>query len=274
LDITASLIVGLSLGVAVWLALFILQGIGLYVMAKNRGIEKRMLAFVPFANIWLMGKMAGTCDIFGHPIKRAGLYTMLLQIFITVFSALCVVAEMYLYIVHGLPQNSGALEPPYWGLSGFGGFVEEFYGLSSFLYSIPELVYQIFMMVLLMGLLKQYTPANYTGLGLLSLFIPESRFISIFVLRNRKAINFEDYMRARREEYIRQRQQYQNQYGNPYGNPYGYGGAHTTGTPYNTPQNEPPTPPEEPFAEFGTENTKNDDAPSNGNANDGEDFFN
>ena len=176
LDITASLIVGLSLGGAVWLALFILQGIGLYVMAKNRGIEKRMLAFVPFANIWLMGKMAGTCDIFGHPIKRAGLYTMLLQIFVTVFSALCIAAELYLYIMHGLPQtSSNMLETPYWGLTGFGGVVEEFYGLSSFLFSIPELVYQIFMMVLLMGLLKSYSPKNYTGLGLLSLFIPEAR---------------------------------------------------------------------------------------------------
>jgi hypothetical protein len=203
---------------------------------------------------------------------------MLLQIFVTVFSALCIAAELYLYITHGLPQtSSNMLETPYWGLTGFGGVVEEFYGLSSFLFSIPELVYQIFMMVLLMGLLKSYSPKNYTGLGLLSLFIPEARFISIFVLRNRKAINFEQYMRARREEYIRQRQQYQNQYGNsygnPYGNPYGYGGQQTTRTPYNTPQNERPAPPEEPFAEFGTGNTENTQTQSENATQSGEDFF-
>lgn len=276
LDVPTGFIVGLSAGFAVWLALFILQGFGLYTMAKNKGISKRALAFVPFANIWLMGKMAGSCDIFGHPIKRAGLYTMLLQIFVTVFSFACIAAEMYLYIAHGMPQINGVLETPYWGLTGFAGVVEEFYAISSFIYSIPELLYIIFMMVLLMGLLKQYSPKNYSGLALLSLFVPEARFIAIFVLRKRKAIDFDAYMRARREAYFRQRQQYQNQYGNPYNNPYN----NPYGNPYNgngnykrPPQDTPPAPPEEPFAEFGTGKEQDSEKTSQSNGADDEEFF-
>lgn len=276
LDVTTGFIVGLCAGFAVWLTLFILQGFGLYTMAKNRGIAKCALAFVPFANIWLMGKMAGTCDIFGHPIKRAGLYTMLLQILVTIFSGACIAAEMYLYIGHGMPQIEGVLETPYWGLTGFAGFVEEFYSLSNFLYSIPELVYTIFMMILLMGLLKQYSPKNYSGLALLSLFVPEARFIAIFVLRKRKAIDYDAYMRARREAYLRQRQQYQNQYGNPYNNPYGnpYGNSYGNGGHYNSPmQDTPPAPPEEPFAEFGTGNQQNGEKTEQANGTNEEEFF-
>ena len=47
------------LGLVIWLAVFILQGIGLYAMAKRRSMKKKWLAFVPFANVYYMGKLAG-----------------------------------------------------------------------------------------------------------------------------------------------------------------------------------------------------------------------
>ena len=64
-----------------------------------------------------------------------------------------------------------------------------------------------------------------------------ARFIVIFILRNNAPIDFEAYMRAKREAYARR----MGSYGNPYGNPYGQ-------NPYNP---QPPRAPEEPFSEFG-----------------------
>lgn len=272
-DCATGFIIGLAAGLGVWLILFILQGVGLYTMAKKKGLQKCGLAFVPFANIWLMGKMAGKCDLFGHPIKRAGLYTMILQILVTIVSGACVAAEMYLYIAHGQPQftPSDVLQTPYWGLTGFARVVEEFYAIGDFIYSIPALLYKVFLMILLMGLLKQYSPKNYATLAFLTLFVPEARFITMFALRKRKAIDFEEYMRARREAYFRQRQQYQNTYGNTYGNPYRnpYGnGGYRYGE-----QNERQASPEEPFPEFDAGKKSNDGEAKRQDDND-DGFFN
>ena len=118
----------------------------------------------------------------------------------------------------------------------------------------------------MLGLYKKYQPRNYMVFSMLSVFIPLSRFIIVFAFRNRPAINYEDYVRAQREEYIRRRQQYGygNPYGNPYGIPYGQGG-------YNGPQGEPYTPPkpEEPFEEFASE----DKQPQGGDDSSSDGFF-
>lgn len=256
---------GLGLAFLILIVLFVLQGVGLYTMGKNRNIKGKWLAFVPFANIWFIGKLAGTCDVFGHKLKRAGLYTMIAQIVTTLFCGMIIAAQIYLYLVEGMPQVD-ELGMPYWSeLTGFSVTVFNFYTISEYLFSILSLVYGIFMLILMLGLLKRYSPKSHTGLGILSVFVPLSRFIIVFVLRNRVAIDYEAYMRARREAFMRQ-QQYRNSYGG-YGNPYG--------TPYGNPYTYNPQAgaqkPEEPFSEFSsdkkgdgtytppTENDPNDD---------------
>lgn len=258
----------------IWLALFILQGVGLSRMAKNRQIGKRWLAFIPFANLWYIGKLVGVCDVFGQKMKRAGLYTMLSQIAITIFCALIVSAQIYLYQVGGTPKFD-QWNVPYWGLTGFAGTVERFYGNSDYILLIFELVYQILALILLLGLYKRYYPKNYTVLGFLTLFVPLSRFIVAFALRNRKAIDYEAYMRARREAYIRQQQYYRNAYGNPYQNPYGnpYGRPyHTGGNPQSPYGGQNSQNVEEPFSEFSSERNQESpfedfNAPKNGDEN-------
>lgn len=246
----------LALAVAVWLGLFVLQGFGLYAMAKRRGMKGKWKAFVPFVNVHYIGKLTGDCYFFGQRVKRAGLYAMLAQIVVTVLCALVVASEIYLYSTCGLPKFD-EWDMPYWtGLQGFSLTVFRFYDVSGYLLSIFQLAYEILMLVLLLGLYKKYNPKNYMALGFLELFVPLSRYIVVFVLRNRKAVDYEAYMRARHAAYMRHRGQYQNPYNNPYGNPYANS---------NSPQNAPK--PEDPFAEFGgnkeagEEHVKNEDDP-------------
>ena len=238
--VIASLIVGVVISVV----LFILHGIGLYTMAKNRGMSKKWLAFCPFANLYYIGKLAGDCNVFGQRVKRAGLYTMIAQIVVTVLCGMIIAAEIYLYNACGMPTEIILADNPLYvvldweNLTGFSAVVERFYLASDF-FVIFQLVYEIFLLILLLGLYKKYAPKNYTILGFLSFLMPSARFIVIFALRRRKAIDYEAYMRAKREEYMRQKQQYGG-YGNPYGNPYG--------APYQPPQPQPK--PEDPFEEF------------------------
>ncbi len=259
------LIVLCSVTLAVWMSFLVLQGFGLYAMGKKRGMTKKWMAFTPFLNILFLGKLVGECDVFGQKMKRAGIYTMIAQLLNTLLAVASIASLYYLVIMHGEPQYT-AMNMPFWsGLTGFAKIAEEFYLISYYVLMIIELVTIILMAILLMGLYKQYSPRNYRLLGMLGIFIPASRFIVIFVLRNKQPIDFEAYMKARREAYIRQQQEYYNRYGNqygpnnPYGNPYGrsnnpYGNPY--GNPYANQQQNPQNtqkPPEEPFSEFASE---------------------
>lgn len=231
-DATARiLVVSLPIAAAVWLALFILQGVGLFTMAKKAGLKNKWLAFVPFADLILMGKLAGTCSIFGRKVKRSGLYAMLAALVSTLYFAAVIVAQILLFTIYRNDSVDGSI---WTNLTGFGNFVYNFYMISDLLGGIVELIYVILLFILLTGLYKKYYAKGYLILSWVGLFLPVSRYIVVFVLRNNKAIDYEAYMRAKREEYMRR---------NPYG-PYGpYGGPYNPGNqgPYNQgPYNQGP----------------------------------
>lgn len=248
--------ISLAIAFGVWLGLFLLQGFGIWKMAKNRGWKKKGLAFVPFANYLYMGKLAGDCFFFSQKVKKMGLFVMIAQIFATVFSFMLLAAVSYLFLVEGEPIISDDFGIPYWGGSGFSKTVEKFYNVGAgyafgiSILSILQLVYEIMLLILMIGLYKKYTPKNYMLLSILGVFIPMSRYIIIFCLRNKQAIDYEAYVRARREAMARE---YQQRYGGAYGTPYG---GNPYGNPYGTPNAQPPQQPEEPFGEFGEEKEK------------------
>ena len=138
------------------------------------------------------------------------------------------------------------------------------YKFSYFLYydgpyfiSVISLVYQLLLFVMVMGLYRTYSVKNYMMLSFLELFMPMSRYIVILVLRNNQAIDFDEYMRKKREEFMRARTQY-----NPYGsynpqNPYNpYGNQNQNGeTASNQPSDKKPES-EEPFGEFSSDKGK------------------
>ncbi len=261
------------IGLAIWISFFILQGVGLYTMAKRRGIKKRFLAFVPLANIYYMGKLAGECVVFGHKMKRAGLYAMIAQILTTLAALAFVFSEWYLYVFQGAPiiYEENLLVMPQWeGLTGFASFVEGVYGYSGALYSLLGLVSQILLVILMMGLLQKYSPKNYRILAVVSFMFAPARFIIVFVLRKNNPVNFEEYLRRQREAYFRRQQQYYGNYGNPYGNPYGrppYGGNPYGNGNYGN-DGRQNSPPQDPFEEFYSPNTQGT------NGKDEDDFFN
>ena len=197
------------------------------------------VVFVPFVNIWYIGKISGECTVFGQKLKRAGLYAMLAQIVLTLLCALEVFGMIYLWTTQGAPSFDAYY--PYWGeaqgaalamtkyLSFYNGFIR----------SIIQVVYEIMMFIILMGIYKKYSPSSHFILSVVSLFVPLSRCVILFVIRNKEKVDYDAYMRKKREEYMRSRGF--TQYGAPYGTPYGY-------NPNPNPQQ--PREPEDPFEEF------------------------
>ena len=231
-------IVALSVGVGVIALLFALQAFGLFVMSKKRGLDKKWLCFIPFAATYQMGRLSGPCEVFGRKMKRAGLWAMIAQIVSFLLCVSFVVAEYYLFVRCGGTMTVDQSGVVYWeSLSKAGVYAYNYYRVAEYLVSIFGLVESVLIFILVMGLFKKYTVKNYLILSWLTLFVPMARFIVIFILRNNAPIDFEAYMRAKREAYARR----MGSYGNPYGNPYGQ-------NPYNP---QPPRAPEEPFSEFG-----------------------
>ena len=64
----------ISVGVAggLYLICLILGGLGMHTMAKKVGMKHSWLAFLPLANTWYAGKLAGETRLFGQKMKRAG----------------------------------------------------------------------------------------------------------------------------------------------------------------------------------------------------------
>lgn len=72
----------ISVGVAagLYLICLVLGGLGMRAMAKKVGMKHSWLAFLPFANTWYAGKLAGETRVFGQKMKRAGLYAMITEL--------------------------------------------------------------------------------------------------------------------------------------------------------------------------------------------------
>ena len=243
-----ALLYAIGIAIVSWIVFFVLQGIGLYRMAKNRKLKNKWLAFVPFANLFYMEKLTGPCSVFGQRVKHIGLFTMIAQIVTTMLCVLTIASYIYLCLDNGMPQVDQFSQ---WNLNDATVLEQvcyKFYNISSYILSIVQLIYELFVFVLCLGLYKKYVPRSHFGLGMLTLFVPLSRYIIIFVLRNRVAIDFEAYIRARQEAFMRSQQQYGG-FGNPYANRYNQGNPYNQ-NPYNQ-DNASQKPPEEPFSEFG-----------------------
>ena len=231
----------LILSVLTFVTVFILQGVGLYTMAKRRGLKYKALAFVPFANIWYIGKLAGDCYFFNHRVKGVGMSAMIMQICTVLLTCGGVAAEVYLRLVVGAPQEGdlGLIWPN--NLTGISAQLLTFYEVVGYVLPIVQLVFEIFFIILAMSLYKKYAPKNHMFFSMLTLFIPISPYIIIFAIRNNPAVNYEEYIRAQREAYVRRQQQYYNTYQNSY-NRYENGNYGAN-----------PSKPDEPFAEFSSQ---------------------
>lgn len=281
----------LGIGFFIWLTFFTLQAFGLYTMAKKQGLKHKWMAFLPFLNILCMGRIAGDCRFFNRKLKNAGTYTMVAQIFASITALLFIAAEFYMYTTYGEPIEVPAEDfysngYYYWPnvTDKLGKLAVWYMTDGTFLLSIFGLIYEIFMLVLVIAILKKYIPKYYFGLSVLTLFLPMSRCIIFFVVRGREPIDYEAMMRAKREAYMRRQQQYYGQYGDPYNRPYGnphspygnpYGTSNNSGTnsQQNAGQAQPASTSGDPFEEFSTPNNQSGE---NGetDANDPDGFFN
>lgn len=79
------LILGIYLCVLAVLAIggiasYVLRGIGMYTIGKNRGMQNPWLAFIPYGRTYFQGELCGTIPLQNHEIKTPGLWMILIPI--------------------------------------------------------------------------------------------------------------------------------------------------------------------------------------------------
>ena len=224
--------------VGVWLALELFLGFGLYRMAKNKGMGKRAMAFIPFVNMIYAGRLAGDCEFFGQRMKHTGVFVMIVQILLFLVGAFTIFVETSLYMTYVptvmnnsivfLKENGG--EPT----GRLARFFITYDNVSTMLLSILELAYTVLLFIMASALYRKYAPSSSMFLAFLALFVPVSFPIAVFALRKKQPVDYADYIRKKREAYYRR---YGGGYGNnPYGgNPYGGGtyGSRSDGEPFS-----------------------------------------
>ncbi|MGN1076975.1 MAG: hypothetical protein ACI4ST_00510 [Candidatus Gallimonas sp.] len=242
---------------ALYLVSLVFGGIGLRKMAKNAGIKRSFLAFLPFANTYFAGKVAGEANFFGQKMKRAGLYAMLAEILYVAINALGIVIGAFLAnpayyreveTVYGEKWKlMTELVPPQYRWMIMGSIWCEVLGY------LAEIILIVFLFVVYIALYRKYYARSPMLMAFLSAFLPCRGFV-LFAVRNNTPVDYNAFMKRRMEDAMRQQREY---FGgsNPQNGSYG-GGSYDDGSPFSDfggdrPADDAGSTDDNPFSEFG-----------------------
>lgn len=239
------------------IALYVLRSIGLYKLAKAQNLKCKILAVFPLVWIYVAVKLIQDGKFFGVDIKKLTLlFTIIVSVAILINLAYEIVVyypvainvlsgkEIYVDIGANLATTSQGLTYYVSGIYVGPDFDPIYYNLTAIYTTTKVLTYSglvfdimsIFIKItLFINIFKTYWPQKMLMAAILSVFLESLLFpIFIFVIRNKKPINYEEYMRKRYQYYR-----------NPYG-AYGQGGPYGQNPYQNASQNRT----DGPFGEF------------------------
>lgn len=187
-----------------YLICLVLGGLALFAMAERAGIKHSWLGFIPFANTYYAGKVAGETPFFGKRMKRAGLYAMIAEIVYAAFEILSLVTSVLLsnpaYYETNYTEGGGmslvfGLEKVPGGLQWMAGASTWFSVLSL----VADLVMIVFLCAVYNGIFRKYSPRNAYVMTVFSVILPFRSFF-LFAVRNNVPVDFNEYMKKRLEQ--------------------------------------------------------------------------
>lgn len=190
-----------------YLVCLVFGGLALYTMGTRLGLKNAWLGFLPFANTYYAGKIAGETSFFGHKMKRAGLYAMLAEIVYSVLEILYLVTSAVLAnpayyettIVDGnMGMNLRIQAVP----AGLRWMTNASTWFSTFA-MVANLVVILLFCILYNSLFRKYSPRKAYVLTVFSVLLPVRAFL-MYSVRNRECMDYADYMQKRLESMMRQ----------------------------------------------------------------------
>ncbi len=210
------IVISFIISTIITLLTFSLKAVAIQTMAKKRGYDKLYLAWIPFLNFILLGKLVGETVLWGFKVKNLGLLVCVLY---------AVTFTMVAFLNLGYYVNRFEIVFNF-KVQFKSDFVKNWMSGAGTLFSIVNILHTVISLVeiftkasLIYCIFRQYCPERAFIYMIVSVLVDALFGPILFIIRNRNKINY---------IYIRP-QAYNNPYGNPYNNPYG--------NPYNTPYN-------------------------------------
>lgn len=253
---------------AVYIAFYVLRSIGLYKLAKGQGVDKAFFAWIPCLWMFTACKIIGKTRFFNTTAEKVAVWACVLFSVAVIVPFIINFLKLFPYVAYYLEGGKLTVNVSQ-GLVIYAesDFVNNFdtktinaiiniLGVFSYILRIAEIFITVSVYI---ALFKKFWPQHYILAAVLSFFGLFGVFV--FVIRNNKAVDFNEYIRRRF-------------YGagfTPYGNR--YYGQNGNGAPYGNssedtePFGEFSDRPEEPFGEF------SDGSDKRKKNNDSDDFF-
>ena len=231
LEMSAGAVYGIFAAVlAVMLAFHVMWAVGLTSIGRRQGIKTAWLAWIPFVNRYVMGKISGQANLFGLKVKNMGVWVMLLEFldfalmgtavglyYADTLGAFFAGEHVYLMSAGGfgsLPvpvtATGGELLIPYASAASVLSIISSFVALIALFFSIS----------LYLDFFKRLVPETFWVYTLLSVLL-DITGLMVFLVRKKDPVDYKEYM--------------QNKYRRTY-----YGGVN----PYAQ------TPPDDPYREY------------------------
>ena len=233
IDLSAALVWSvLGVALALTLAFYALRSIGLFVMAKKKNLKCAYLAWIPFAWIYVAGKLCGANRIFGFRVKN---FTLILTIVFCIAEVITLTTTLMAYIpLAGYVLQGGDSAQIFYSISSqyapiesnftkyefiaglylrdftfaYGEVVIKLLAILNVISMVIEIFYLVFLFTMYFHLFRTYWPQHYFSAFIFSFFglFP----VFVFALRNKKPVNYEEFIKARYGDYARRNNPYYN----------------------------------------------------------------
>lgn len=251
---------------AIYITFYVLRSVGIYKLAKGQGVKKAFFAWIPCLWMFTACKVIGQTRFFGTTAEKVAVWACVIFSLATVVPLVQSFLSNFPYVAYYLQGGSVSLlfkDGIY--VSTGDDFINRFdtnainaiirtLGVFGVLLRFAEIFITVSVYI---ALFRKFWPEHYILAAVLSFFGLFGIFV--FAIRNKKAVDFNEYIRRR----------YYGAGFTPYGNRYygqGGNGYNGSGAPHGESGDKEPfgefsDKPEEPFGEFdgGGDKKENDD---------------
>lgn len=225
------------------IGLFLLKAVAIRTLAKNQGLDKLYLAWIPFFNYILLGEVIGVCFLFRKKVNNVGLLvaiatlvSFILRTFLNLGYYAYELGQLFSFTI----EYDSAFVASWMAQTGV------FYKTITVIYDIWAIIEIVVMASLIFFIFRKYVPERAFIYSIISIFFEFMFGPLLFVIRNKKSSNFDEFLRTSVKS-----------------------GYNTYENVYKEQNNKPEN---DPFPEFSNKGGNNNS--ENTNNNNSDDFFN
>lgn len=176
------------------LVAYLFKAIAIYTMAKRRGVSGRWMAWVPFLNYVVLGRLIGRAVIWGLNLKNVGVWVALTAFVSTLLTELLNFGY-YVDMISKILNVTITFENAF--VTAWANGTSILFTVTYYVNMVVNLANIFFEVSMIFLIFRLYNPERATLYSFLSIFFDFLFGIFLFTLRYREPVDYAGYMRAR-----------------------------------------------------------------------------